>query len=123
VRGVRAGAGPQRPRPADQPVAIEPADEKIVGDIEVARAGELGPHAEADVFETAVLHCQTHGPCQLLLAGQNGDVGISERQSFDDVMARPHHVQQRVVAVAVEHHFAVTGGRDGNGTIGRCRRA
>ena len=58
VRAVRAGAGPQRAGPADQAEAIVAAEEEVVGDVEVARAGVLGPDAEADVLEAAVLDRQ-----------------------------------------------------------------
>ena len=86
VRAVRPGAGPQRPGPADQPEAIVAAEEQVVGDVEVARARVLGPDAEADLLEPAVLDRQRHGTGHVLAAGaacRRRCCGSSDRRRCD----------------------------------------
>ena len=47
-----------RPVPADDVIRIVSADEPVVGDVEIARAGIVRVDAHADVLEAAVLHRQ-----------------------------------------------------------------
>ena len=112
VGAIRPGARPQRPGPTDQPEPIVPADEQVVRNIKVARAGKLGPHAEPDVLEAAVPDGQRDGTSHAFLTGHDRHVGVADRQPFQNVMLRRHHVEERVAARAVDDDLAVTGGRD-----------
>ena len=119
VRAVGAGAAPQRAGPADQQVALlDTAEKDVVGNIEVARSGVLGPDAEADVLEAAVPDGEADGAVHLLESREDGDVGVAEGKSVEDVMGGSRDVEQAVVARAVEDDFAVTGGFDGDGFFG-----
>ena len=58
------------------------------------------------------------GTGHLLAAGQHADVGVADRQPVEDVMARARHVEEHVVAGAVEDHLAIAGGHDRDRPIG-----
>ena len=104
----------RRAGPADEAEAIVAAEEQIVGDVEIAGAGVLGPDACAHVFEAAILHRESDGAQHFFLAGEDRDVGVAKREAVEDVIARRHHVEQPRIAVAVEDDFAVAGRLDGD---------
>ena len=113
VGAVGSGATPQRTGPADQQIALlESAEEDIVRDVEVARSGVLGPHAEPDVFETTVLDGESHCSGNALEPREDGDVGVPEGDPVEDVMGRGTDIEQAVVARAIEDHLPVASGPD-----------
>src|SRR6476661_3023801 len=67
VRRIRADITPPRPRPADQPIAVQPAQEQIVGNVEFSRTRVLRPDAESHVLESAIPDSQIGGTSKLLL--------------------------------------------------------
>ena len=83
-------------------VRIVAADEGVVGDVEVAGAGEVGEYARADVLEAAALHRQSLRTGNELRAGLNGDLGVPERDALEVGVVGGAHVEQREVAGAVE---------------------
>ena len=85
----------------------------------VARIGVLGPDADADVFETAVAHREGDRAHHFFLAGEESNLGIAERQAFEDVVLRRHDIEQLVIARAVEDRLAVARAFDRDGLLGR----
>src|SRR5207244_2620273 len=83
---------------------------KIVGDVEIARTRVLGPDAKTDIFKAAVLDRKTDRSEDFFLAGEDGDVGVSESEAIEDVIAGSHHVEEPMVAIAVDHDLAIAGG-------------
>ncbi len=119
VRAVGADRAPQGAGPADEEIALlGAAEEDVVGDVEVGRAGVLGPDAEADVLEAAVLDGEADGAELFLAAGEDADVGVADGDAVEDVIGGGHHVKHVVVAGAVEDDLAVAGGLDGDGLVG-----
>src|SRR5690606_18335123 len=76
-------ARPEIARPADQMLGVVPADERVVGDVETARARVVREDPCADVLEPAVLHRQALRPGDELRAGENRDLRVSKRQAFE----------------------------------------
>ena len=107
-----------RARPADHVIRIVAADERVVGDVEVARARVVGEDAGADILEPAALHGQPLRAGDELRARPDRDVGVPERQPFEVGVVRGLHVEQREVAVAVEDHLAVAGALDRDRLLG-----
>jgi hypothetical protein len=95
------------------------AEEEIVGDEEVSRAGILRPHAYADVFEAAVAHGESDGAHHFLLAGEDSYFGVAEGETFEDVVLTGDNVEELVISRAVENCFAVARAFDGDRLLGR----
>ena len=87
--------------------------------VKVARVGVLGPDAKTDLLEPAVPDRQADRSEHLLLAREDRDVRVPDRQSIEDVVAGGHHVEQPVVSRPVEDHLAVARGLDGDRPLGR----
>src|SRR4030095_2979582 len=101
VRAVGSGAGPEGTRPADESEAVVAAQEEIIGNVKLARAGIFGADAEANILKPAVLDGQPDRSQDLLLSGKDGNVGVAESDAFDDVPGRGHDIDQAGVAGAV----------------------
>ena len=105
--------------PTDEAHLVFAAQEEIVGDEEVARIGVLRPDAHADVFEAAVADCEGDRAHHFLFARKDRDLRIAERQAFEDVVLRGHHVEELVIARAVEDCLSVARAFDGDGLLRR----
>ena len=109
---------PERAGPAGQVPRIVAAEEDAVGDVEVARAGEVGEHAHADVLEAAALDGQSLRAGDELRAGPDRDLGVPEGDPLEVVVVGGLDVEQVEVAAAVEDHLAVASGLDHDRLLG-----
>ena len=112
VGAVGPCAGPHRSCPPDQPEAVIAAEKQVVRNVEVTGAGILGPYSESDLLKAAVLDRQSYRAEHLLLAGEDGHIGVANRQSLEDVIPRRHDVEQPVIAGPVEDHLPIAGRLD-----------
>ena len=51
--------------------------------------------------------------------GAAREIGVSESEAVEDVIAGSHHVEEPMVAVAIDHHLAIAGGLDRDRFVGR----
>ena len=118
VRGVDTGGARVDLIPTDDTHLVFAAEEEIVGDEEVAGAGVFRPDADADVFEAAVADGKGDCAHHFFFSGEECNIGVAEGEAFKDVMLGCHHVEELVVACAVEDGFAVASAFDGDGFVG-----
>ena len=71
----------------------------------------------AKLFEATVFHRQADAAGDALHAGLDGNIGIAEGESFEQMPVAAHQVEQHGVAIAVEDDVAVTGSLDGDGLL------
>ena len=98
---------------------IVPADEGVVRDVELARAGEVRENAGAYVFEAALLDRQPLRAGDELRPGGDRDLCVPERQPLEIGVIGRLHVEEREVSVAVEDDLAVPRRLDGDRHVGR----
>src|SRR5205823_3714791 len=103
---------PERAVPSDEALRVVAAEEIIVGDVEVARAREVGEDAESDVLEAASLDGKPLRAGDEQRAGPDGDVGVADGHAFEVVVVTRLDVEQVVIAAAVEDDFAVASALD-----------
>ena len=65
--------------------------------------------ADADVLDPAVADREPLGAGDVLHARPERDLGVADREPFEDVVVGGHHVEEAEGAVAVEDHLAVAG--------------
>src|SRR5215467_7819761 len=87
---------------------IVAANEIVVGDVEVARAGIVREDADIDVFKPAVLHRKPLGAHDELRAGPDADIRIPDGNSLKVVVIGALDVEQVKVAVAIKYYLSVT---------------
>ena len=110
---------PELPAPSAQVIGIVAAEEPVVGDVEIARTGPVGPDAQIDVLESATLHRQAFRPGAELRARPDGDLGVAEGQAFEIVVVRRLDVEQIEIAAAIEDDIAVARRLDDDRLVGR----
>ncbi len=121
VGAIGASTTPKGASPSDEQVALLDAAQKdVVGDIEVARSGVFGPDTEANVFEATILDGEANRTGYRFESGEEGDIGVAESESVEDVVGGGADVEQAVVARTIEDDLPVAGGFDGDGFLGFC---
>src|SRR5262249_18370229 len=105
--------------PSEQAKAVVATQEEIVGDVESARARILCPHSKTDVLEATILHREADRAENFFLAGENSNVRVSKGEAVEDVIPRRHHVEEPMIAIAVDNHLPIAGSLDRDGLVGR----
>ena len=103
--------------PAHQVVGKLPADEHVVGDVEIPRTGPVAHDADAHVLEARALHRQPFRAHDALAAGEYRDLAAAEGQALEIRVIAGRHVEQHAIAVAIEDHRAVARRADHDGTL------
>src|SRR5882757_8770147 len=100
-------------------LGIVAADKDVVENGEVGRAGPVGENAHVYIFEAAVLDGKPAGAGDELSAGPDGDLGVPESDPLEIIVVGGLHIEEIEIAAAVEDHFAISGGLNDDGLVGR----
>ena len=102
-----------------QLVRIVPADEDVVGDVEVLGSRPLVLHAAADILQPGMFQSEAARPDDVLQPNKKRHIGVSNRDALEVVVVRRHQVEEILAAVAIEDHFAIAGRFDDDRLSGR----
>src|SRR5690606_35732064 len=105
--------------PAEQLIGGVPADEHIVGDVEILRSRPVVLHATAHILDARAQQREAAGPADVLVAEQEADLGVPDRYAFETSIIGGHEVEEIVIAAAIEDHLPVARRPDGDGLLRR----
>ena len=78
----------------------------------------IGPDTRTHIFEPAILNREADCAEDFFLTGENRDIGVSEREALEEVMARGHHVEERALPSPSRTTSPSPRGLNGNGFLG-----